>query len=82
LEISSPAPNCSDRLSRLAEHPDLKNLEAEFQARPPIPLAEPTLVSHLVFLQESSEPAGDFEHLDQFGRNGNWKISEFSDSYR
>ena len=68
--------------SGLAEHPDRRHLDAEFHARPPIPLTGPTFVSHLVFFHDGTDYRGDLEHLDRFNADGSWEVSEATDAYR
>ncbi|MDR2189208.1 MAG: DUF3422 domain-containing protein [Azonexus sp.] len=46
-------------LANLAEHPLRQRLNNEFHARPPVPLAGPTLVSHLVFKHSGADDASN-----------------------
>jgi len=71
-----------DNFPGLTEHPDRRFLDAEFHARPPIPLNGPTFVSHLVFLHDGANYAGDLEHLERFNADGSWDITESTDAYR
>ena len=74
--------HASGNFPGLTEHPHRRRLDAEFHARPPIPLEGPTLVSHLVFLHDGPDYAGDREHLDRFNADGSWEVSEATDAYR
>lgn len=72
----------SDNFPGVTEHPERRRLDAEFHARPPIPLNGPTFISHLVFLHDSASYTGDLEHLDRFNADASWEVFESTDSYR
>lgn len=69
-------------LSGLKEHPERQRLNAEFHARPPLPLYGPTLVSHLAFLHEAADGVLDQKHLSQLNADGSWQVLESSDAYK
>ena len=50
-------------LSDLQEHPLRQRLNNEFHARPPVPLAAPVLVSHLVFKHSAEKAAAARDNL-------------------
>jgi uncharacterized membrane-anchored protein len=82
LEKEHARPIGAGALSGLTEHPQRQRVNAEFHARPPLPLYGPTLVSHLAFLHESGEGALDREHLRTLNADGSWRILESSDAYQ
>ncbi|MQY51509.1 DUF3422 family protein [Rhodocyclus tenuis] len=63
------------------EHPLRQRLNQEFHARPPIPLAVPTLVSHLAFKHEGNSVADEREHLSRLCNDGVCRFLENSDTH-
>ena len=62
-------------------HPQRQRLNNEFHARPPIPLAGPALVSHLVFLHEGGNPHHEKNHLSQLCSASACHIVDQSDGH-
>lgn len=53
------------------QHPLRQRLNDEIHARPPVPLAAPTLVSFLAFVHAEGEPNADRAHIDRlYGQLG------------
>ena len=78
----SPDTPKASQPSGFTENPERRYLDAEFHARPPIPLPGPTYVSHFVFLHDGIDYHGDQAHLDSFNLDGSWDMSESTDAYR
>lgn len=68
-------------LSELQEHPLRQRLNNEFHARPPVPLAGPILVSHLVFKHSGEKVPAARENLSKLCQGHVCSSIESSDSH-
>lgn len=82
MDKMNPLGIAAGPLSGLREHPQRQRVNAEFHARPPLPLYGPTLVSHLTFLHEAGDGLLDQEHLGRLNADAGWQILEASEAYR
>lgn len=62
---------------RLLRH----QLNAEFHARPPLPLDRSTRIRHLAFLPGANDVASQREYINRLLSEPGWAITEQSDSY-
>lgn len=68
-------------VAQLEEHPLRQRLNAEFHARPPIPLGAPLLVSHLVFKHGRSTVEKERENLTKLTQSTVCQSIESSESH-
>lgn len=68
-------------LAALTEHPLRRQLDAEFHARPPLPLSGAMHIAHLAFVHETSDAAREREHVLQLNADNSWQVTASSDTY-
>lgn len=64
-----------------SEHPDRQRINAEFHARPPLPLPGPTRVSHIVLLHDKESSERERDHLALLDQASGWRVIEESESH-
>ena len=64
-----------------SEHPDRQRINAEFHARPPLPLQGPTRVSHIVLLHVQEPSDSERKHLAVLEQTSGWRVIEESESH-
>ena len=62
-------------------HPLRQRLNDEFHARPPLPLAPPVLVSHLVFMHDGGAIPQEKEHLSRLCTASDWEAVDRSGAH-
>ncbi|MCL2523280.1 MAG: DUF3422 domain-containing protein [Betaproteobacteria bacterium] len=68
-------------LTELQEHPLRQRLDNEFHARPPVPLAGPTLVSHLVFKHDPTSAQEERDNIAKLCQSHVCTSIDSSDSH-
>jgi len=64
------------------EHPLRQRLDAEFHARPPLPLRGPTRITHLAFLHEGVDGLQELLHFERRMNQEGWRELASSAAYR
>ncbi len=65
----------------MSEHLLRHQLNAEFHARPPLPLTGSTRIRHLAFLPDTADSVSQRAYLDRLLTEADWAITEQSDAY-
>lgn len=68
-------------VARIADHPQREALNVEFHARPPVPLSDAVLVSHLVLKHQRPSAQAERENLLRWSQGLNCVAFESSDSH-
>lgn len=76
------APNAHGQAAGFDEHPLRQRLDAEFHARPPLPLHGPTHITHLAFLNEGVDGLEELLRFERRMNDDGWQELASSAAYR
>jgi uncharacterized membrane-anchored protein len=79
---SATPPTTPGQTAGFDEHPLRRRLDAEFHARPPLPLDEPTRITHLAFLHEGVDGLAELLHFERRMTDEGWQQLASSAAYR
>ncbi len=79
--MNMPPPSGTRGAYAWSEHPDRQRINAEFHARPPLPLQGPTRVSHIVLLHDKEPSDSERKHLSVLEQAAGWRVIEESESH-
>lgn len=79
--MNMPPPSGTSGAYVWSEHPDRQRINAEFHARPPLPLPGPTRVSHIVLLHDKESSERERDHLALLDQASGWRVIEESESH-